>query len=76
MTTNNGQAYVRARAASDGRVESTLQDIRWYYLCGDGAMEEQARRSLDELIYARHDGAPMYSPADVTRVVESLRVST
>lgn len=61
-----GVAYIRTRAALDGRVARTLLDIDRYRTQGRTADARRSRTTLDDLIYARHNGAPLYTRADVT----------
>jgi len=62
--TNNGTRYLHARAASDGRVLSTLVEIGRH--AGDpGPLLEQSQRQLDNLAWQPSgDGAGPYTGSE------------
>lgn len=75
MTTHTnddaGYRYVMARAAK-GPGQGVLLDIGRHAATGNVVLEEEARRTLDDLIYRRSDGHPAYTPADVTRAAREV----
>lgn len=63
-----GMAYLRARAAADGRVSAVLRDIGKADLAGDTTLRNQAIDTLDDLVFRRIDGAGAYKRRDAIAV--------
>lgn len=70
--TTQGERYLLARAQRDGRIDTALVDLGRYRALGMTPLAEEAITTLNDLAYARHDGAPAYTDEDAGRAADAL----
>lgn len=67
-----GVKYILAMAKTDPHLEPALAEMLEHNDVGDAALEREARRTVDELIFSFCDGRPIYTPQDVTDAARIL----